>query len=489
VTQRRFRTQFALAAALALIGCTQLKQLPSTTLTPAPTESASDGDLESPLPGESPSPSPTPSVSPSPAAVAPKVTLTSPIAAADFSATSLDVVFAVEPGPGRKVVDARITYDGKVLATFNQNALTYRFDKWNPNVATGSDPTPVRFGDHTLAVSVKDDAGQEGKAELKFYKPLRLGAWKEATAMPGPLAHMGAFNDAAFPPAYMVPWGVATEPLEPPTAATTAYNFNPSGDGSWTTVALTGDSVPRAAYGAAVHPGGPGKVYLVGGRTGTQDLRSVELFSPLAKQAVKSLAVLTNARMKPAVAILDDHLYVIGGMRGAVALNSVERVKLDASGDPSGNFEARADVPTARVGAHAVVVGKEIWLIGGGFKQIEAYDPAKNEWKALTNAAGATLGTPETWSDALLIPVNNRYYFFGGTKVDGQAVNRIHELDPTAKTWRDLGALPTVTGVADVDRPETGMAGCYENGYFYLMGGISLPEQTLTRKVFKGEAL
>jgi Galactose oxidase, central domain len=492
VTQRRFRSFFALACAVAMLGCTQLKTVPAATLTPAPAPSEDQATLPSTDPGASPSaeasPSPSPSPSPDPA---PTVTLTSPLATSDFTATAIDVVFSVALAAGRRVVDARITYDGKVLATFNQNAATYRLDKWNPNQvnSAGGDTSPARFGDHTLAVTVKDDKGQEGKAELKFYKPLRLGAWKEAPAMPNPRAFFMAFSDAAFPPAYMAPWGVATEPLDPMTVANTAYTFNPAGDGSWTVTTLSGTSAPRAAYGAAVHPTAAGMVYMVGGRNGTQDQRTVELFSPLTKHAERSLAALTSERSKPAVAILDDFLYVFGGQRGTAGLNSVERVKLDSSGEPLGTFEAMADCPTKRVGGHAVVVGKEIWLVGGGFKPIEVYDPAKNEWKTLTTAGGAVIGAPEAWTDALMIPVSGRYYFFGGAKEDGQPVNRIHEFEPTSKTWRDLGAMPTITGLADADRPDAALAGCYENGHFYLMGGVTLPEQKLSNKVLKGEAL
>jgi N-acetylneuraminic acid mutarotase len=492
VSQRAFKTWFAVAGAVALIGCTQLKTVPSALLSPIPSPSPGESEAPSDDPASAdPSASPSPSESPSPAVVAPKVTLTGPTANSDFTGTSLDIIFNVEVAEGRKVVDARISYDSEVLATYNANAATYRLDKWNPQVlnSASNNTTAAKFGDHTLSVVVKDDKGTEGKAELKFYKPLRLGTWTAITDLPGPLAHAQAFSDGAFPSGYLLPWGIATDPLEPVTAATGAYDFNPSGDGSWTKVALTGTSAPRAAYGSTVHPTSAGKVYLIGGRSGASDLRTIELFSPLTRQAEQSLASMTNARQKPAAAIVDNVLYVFGGRRATTALTSVERVKLDTTGAPSGTFEAMADAPTARVGGHAIAVGKEIWLIGGGFKAIEVYDTTKNEWKGLQNAAGATIGTPETWSDALMIPASGRYYFFGGVKEDGNAVTSIQEFDPTAKTWRRLGDLPAVTGVTDAERPEAAMSGCYDNGAFYLMGGLSLPDKTLSKKVFRAPAL
>lgn len=494
MTQRRFKTMFILATAIAMLGCTQLKQQPSTTISPTPVSSPSgDGTGESPapFPSASTSPSPTPSPSPTEDTSPPKVTLTSPTATADFTASAVDVVFSVTVGTNRKVTEAKILYDGAVLATFNQNAATYRLDKWNPNLknSASGDNTPSGFGDHTLSISVKDDKSNEGKAELKFYRPLKLGAWTTAADMPGPISYAQVFSDGAFPAGFMLAWGSPDGSLSPVTEATGTYTFNPAGSGSWTTGTLGGTSIPRAAYGYVVSPVTAGKIYLVGGRKGAQDLPNVDVLTPLSRQANQSAITLKRPRMKPAAAILDNALYVIGGQAGTAGLTSVERVKLDSNGDPTGSFEDLASTATARVGAHAIVVNKTLWLIGGGFKPISVYDPAKNTWSDLTNTSGTILGTPETWMDALMIPAGGRYYFFGGVHEDGTPVTRIYELDPTAMAWRDMGDLPTIQALPDASRPETGMAGYYDAGTFYVMGGVSLPDKTVSNKVFKVPAL
>ncbi|HEY9723715.1 MAG TPA: hypothetical protein V6D47_17010, partial [Oscillatoriaceae cyanobacterium] len=266
------------------------------------------------------------------------------------------------------------------------------------------------------------------------------------------------------------------------------YSFSAVGKGVWTDISLNGTATPRAAYGAASSPGGAVD-YLVGGRLGTQDLREVDVLTPLRGFAEQSAAVLSSARHDPAVAYLNGYLYAIGGTGAGQALYSVERVQIGSDMNPLGDFTTMNNTLNAVTGATAAVVNNQIWLFGGGFKAIETYDATKDAWSFLTDANGTVIGTPEGWRNSLMIPADGRYYFFGGTLQDGQAETEIWEFNPTSFAWRDLGPLPTFKDVPDNQRAETRFSGFFDDDHFYLVGGVSVPEGTVSTKVFRADLL
>lgn len=486
------RASLVLIALLA--ACTQLKQTPQTTVpvTPDAQSPATDAvDLTDPPGFPSPSPTPTPTPAPTPTPL-PRITVVSPTDASDFAAASLDITFTVAPPEGRTIAEATVSYDGTLLTTITGAGPTFKIEGWNPNVANNKaaepDTTPVKAGSHKLTFTATDDGGAVGRFDMTFEKPLKILSWAEITAMPAPTSHAIAFNDGSFPPSFLNLWGSMDGVETSLVPRTQIFGFNPSGDGSWTEIRITGTAVPRGAYGAAMHPGGT-VAYLVGGKVGTQDVRTVDVFSPLRKVAEQSTLQMANARRDPAVVYHDDFLYAIGGKAGDSAIYSVERVAIGEDGNPKSAWEARADLQNARAGANAVLQGKEIWVFGGGFKPVEAYDIAKNEWRFLTDKDNRIVGSPEGWANSLMVPVGNRLFFFGGTREDGQAVETIYEFSPRTKSWRTVGQLPDLEGIEAVDRPETRMSGFFHDGSFYLMGGKSVPDGKVGAKVFRAETL
>lgn len=478
----------ALIALLAAFGgCTRLKPVTTADVSPAPTTSPED-DAPVPFPSvPSPTPSPTPTPVPAPA-----ITILEPTTVTDFSATAVDVVFTAAATPGRKLKGAQILYDGRVIATFEGEGPTYRLDDWDPNVQNSeADPPltePVRAGNHTLTLAATDEQGLEGKVEVGIFKQLKLTGWSELAAMPNPTSHHDVFSDGAAPPSFVSIWGsvdgIETTVIPRPNV----YGFSPLAEGQWTTLATNGSSVPRAGYASAVHPSGQ-LFYLLGGRTGNQDVRSIDVYAPLRKVAEQSAVALENARTDAAAAFVDEAVYAMGGTAAGAALYSVEKVKIAKDGNPEGTPAAMADMQNARVGATALVQGKEIWVFGGGHRPIEVYDTAANTWRFLTDPTGQTIGTPETWSHSLMIPVGERVYFFGGEKEDGQAIDRIYEFNPTTKSWRDMGPMPSITGEDPATRPLTRVAGFFHDGAFHLMGGLTLPGRRTSARVFKGTTL
>jgi len=106
---------------------------------------------------------------------------------------------------------------------------------------------------------------------------------------------------------------------------------------------------------------------------------SLAAFEPLAVQ-------LTTARADPAVAVIGTWLYVIGGNSGTAQLASIERAPIMPDGT-LGAFTAAGNLVTARSGAHAIVLGQQLHVLGGWFgaTMLTTYESA-------TIAADGTLG-------------------------------------------------------------------------------------------------
>lgn len=482
---------FAAAAALLAAGpaCTRIKPVTAAASTvPLASEAPTVDGTPVPFPSEAAVPTPPPP----PEVPGPSVTVVSPTAFTDFTSESVEVAFTAVASPGRTVAGAQVLYDGSPIGTFD-NAGPYKILGWNPNVVNNlvdpPDANVVRGGDHVMTILAKDDQGTVGKLEFSFRKQLKITGWAEVAPMPNATSHHVLFSDGSSPPQFLSIWG-STDGIETNARPRTqVYGFNPAGLGAWTEVNVNGNATPVMGAGAALHPSGQ-LFYLVGGRKGNQDVRTLVTFSPLRKVAENSLVTLNLARRDAAVVFTDGFLYAIGGRSGTTPMYSVERLAMAEDGAPVGNWEAVGDLINARAGATAAVVGKEIWVFGGGHRPIEVYDTVLKTWKFLTDPAGTTIGAPEAWSNSLQLAVGDRFFFFGGEKEDGQAIDRIYEFNPTVKSWREVGPLPEILDENPMlDRGETRLGGFFLDEGLYIIGGKSLPDGTLSKRAFRGQIL
>jgi len=434
---------------------------------------------------DSPAPTASGSQTVSPNPVPPVLKLVAPTVRDDFTRLLLTVTFSVSTEANQPIKGAEIYYDGVLVKSFEGPGPVYSWDEWNPNQINASgkpaDAQSVGPGTHTLRLVALSVSGLQGSLEWTFNKPLRLGAWEPMAAAPVVLSHTHVYPDSASPPTIFSLWGSVDGIDTTVQPRRQNYAFNPAGQGAWTEARFTGTSVPRALYTSCAHPSGQ-LVYVIGGRTGATDLRTVDVVAPLRRVAEASLVPLLVARREASVVYMQNALYIMGGVSGSLGLYDVERISLGRDGYPIGDAKRMASLVNARYGANAHVFGGRIYVFGGGYRPIEVYDPATDAWRFLTQTDGTTVATPEAWRNSLMIPVGDRLYFFGGEKEDGQPVDRIFEFNPGTNIWRDWGPLPRAQ---DQPSGQTRLAGCFLGDTFYLIGGQSLPERRLSAQVFK----
>ena len=127
-----------------------------------------------------------------------------------------------------------------------------------------------------------------------------------------------------------------------------------------------------------------GKMFVVGGYDPTthEFLSSMEVFDDVTQKWYTG-ANLSGSRAALKLVALDGKLYAIGGWKGHKYMNSVEEYNLILN-----RWQPKASLKTPRARFGAVTKDGNIFVVGGvkGFKNsdslknMEVYDPSKNEW-------------------------------------------------------------------------------------------------------------
>ncbi|BCJ37562.1 hypothetical protein Athai_50650 [Actinocatenispora thailandica] len=128
-----------------------------------------------------------------------------------------------------------------------------------------------------------------------------------------------------------------------------------------------------------------GKVYVVGGTTGSSSLASANVYDP-ATQSWSALADLPEALNGPVAAFVGGTLYVAGGWTGGTQAST------HAYGyDPGSDTWSRvADMPSGAAMAGVAVLGGRLYVIGGcttsscapSSTSVVSYDPSSDAWTA-----------------------------------------------------------------------------------------------------------
>ncbi len=158
----------------------------------------------------------------------------------------------------------------------------------------------------------------------------------------------------------------------------------------------------RSDLGVAITDG---RLIAVGGLSSGQVLKSVSVFDLMTKTWA-GLPDMATARHGMAVAAVEKSVYAIGGSTAvgdSQVVSSAEVLKLPARKiQPASQWRSLPDAPTARLMMAWAVLNNKIWIMGGlrngvALQTVESYDPHTGAWETgpplpmpLHHAAAAT---------------------------------------------------------------------------------------------------
>lgn len=271
---------------------------------------------------------------------------------------------------------------------------------------------------------------------------------------------------------------------------------------TWTAVADLAQ--PRSDLSVAITDG---RLVAVGGMSAGQVLKSVAVLD-LMTRTWAGLPDMETARHGMAVDAVEKAVYAIGGSTGAgddQATSSAEMLKLPARKiQPAAQWRTLPDAPTARLMMAWTVLDNKIWIMGGvregvGLTTVESYEPRTGAWQPgpplpipLHHAVAATYrgevvvlgGASENLADAskkvfalrgnswVELPslshpraaaaaavVGDKLIVVGGQSAK-QLVPQTEIFD--GSSWRDAPDLPT---------PREHLAAVSDGTYVYAIGG------------------
>lgn len=150
---------------------------------------------------------------------------------------------------------------------------------------------------------------------------------------------------------------------------------------------------PRGALAVAILDG---RIHAIGGESPSGNTGAHEIYDPATNRWTSATAMPT-AREHIAAAAIGDEIIVLAGRTGG-NFNLTANEIYDAATD---SWRRGADVPTGRSGVAAVALNGEIYLFGGEgaggnlgntFDQAERYDPATDLWDRLLDMPTARHG-------------------------------------------------------------------------------------------------
>lgn len=201
-------------------------------------------------------------------------------------------------------------------------------------------------------------------------------SWTLGAAMPTPRQMLGAASDGKV--VYAVGGTNGTSDL------TTVEAYDPAAN-KWTTLPDLPEA--RSDFGVAVTDG---RLVAVGGMSAGQVLKSVAAFD-LTTQTWAGLPNMGTARHGMAVDSVGKSVYAIGGSTGVgdgQVTSSAEALKLAArKTQPASQWRSLPDAPTARLMMAWTVLDDKIWLAGGmrhgeTLQTVQSYDPQTGAWQS-----------------------------------------------------------------------------------------------------------
>ena len=233
---------------------------------------------------------------------------------------------------------------------------------------------------------------------VEVYDP-QIDAWTTTTLLPEGRHHAGmASLDGRL---YVIggftrSWFSIWHPVA------TVYQYDPATK-TWTE--RTPMPTARGALGVAVYQG---RLYAIGGFTGTMNSPAVEVYDP-GTNAWTTAAPMPTPRDHLAVVTAGTKIYAIGGRP---QLDYSQNLATVEEYDPHADrWRARAQLPTARSGITAGVIDGEIFVLGGEsdrgtFAENEMYRPEENRWVTMAPMPTARHGLGSAMVRGLLYVVS-----------------------------------------------------------------------------------
>lgn len=218
--------------------------------------------------------------------------------------------------------------------------------------------------------------------------------------------------------------------------------------------------LPEPKWLLAAAAGGDGRIYAIGGDSGTgpDATGTVFAFDPAVNRWSQVASLGVPRRHLAAVALRDGRICAIGGYVHPQPLAAVECY------DPKLNTWARrADLPVAMQGLSAATgPGGRVYAMGGlanfsaPANAVWVYDPAKDSWSSVAPMKTAR----ESFASAT--GSDGRIYVFGG--YDGNAYIKTAEVyDPASNVWSPIAPMPLLQYAA--------AAALGPDGRIYVIGG------------------
>ena len=199
-----------------------------------------------------------------------------------------------------------------------------------------------------------------------------------------------------------------------------------------------------------------GKFYVFGGYGGGNPygvFNFVQEYDP-AGDTWSSKTSMPTKRSAAIAATYNNEIYVFGGDYFHPVTNKVTSYKVVEAYNPtSNNWRKVTNMPSVRQLPAVSVVGDKVYVIGGGLKStfkayntVYAYDFKTNKWKT----SGLTpLPTPRVFSFGHAAPVlNGKIYLIGGSTLVKKPIpqligsNKVEIYDPVTNTWQIGPVLP-----------------------------------------------
>ncbi|MDE0468577.1 MAG: hypothetical protein OYL97_16120 [Candidatus Poribacteria bacterium] len=227
---------------------------------------------------------------------------------------------------------------------------------------------------------------------------------------------------------------------------------------------------PRVAPQTAVFSN---EIYVFGGydrkgrRGARRNKKTVEMYDTQTDTWIKKRDM-PSLRMDFTTAVVDGKIYVIGGRVEHQPFKPMPTNLVEVYDPLINKWEKRADMPTARAGADAVVVDGKVYVLGGQntwvapglaerfITRIEEYNPKTNKWQQFPD-----MPMFKFWFASVV--VNNEIYTIGGANNKRERIDAVDVYNPTVDKWRKIESLPT---------PKDIFAAVVVNGTIYTLGSF-----------------